>query len=363
MSPHDAKVDLSDKVNVYAITPDLLNSIQTEPSAATPNPDLDKAMSSYEYVVGPGDILSVTVWEHPELSTMGTIRAALPSSASGGSSSGGSASLPPPAASGGQGNVVGADGTIYFPYVGSLKVQGMRLADIRTALTKGLAHYLMTPQVDVAVSQFRAQRVYIAGEVRQPGPVSVTDVPLTLLDAVNQAGGLLPTSDWNRVTLTRQGQETSYSLSKLYRFGDTRQNVMLQGGDLVFIPRSDSNKVFVLGEVKLAHSVSMTLNGLTLAEALSEAGGINEYSSDASGVFVLRRSKDKQSGKLIDVYQLNIKDATSLVLAESFPLQERDIVYVTAAPLTRWNKVINLLLPSLNGLYVNTQTQHLLQSQ
>jgi polysaccharide export outer membrane protein len=100
----------------------------------------------------------------------------------------------------------------------------------------------------------------------------------------------------------------------------------------------------------------MGRNGLTLAEGLAQAGGINELQANASGVFVMRRAVGGEPGQ-IDLYQLDAKQATALVLADDFELQSRDIVYVTAAPVARWNRVIQQLLPTLQGIYLGAATE------
>jgi len=105
-----------------------------------------------------------------------------------------------------------------------------------------------------------------------------------------------------------------------------------------------------MGEVKDVRPVPMTRNGLSLAEALSTSGGYLQDSADASGIFVIRRAPEG-SDHLVDLYQLNAKDATALILADSFKLQRRDIVYVTAAPLARWNRVIRNILPTVQTVY------------
>jgi polysaccharide export outer membrane protein len=125
---------------------------------------------------------------------------------------------------------------------------------------------------------------------------------------------------------------------------------LLQHGDIVHVSRDDTQKVFVLGDVNRAGTVDVTRYGLNLAQALSNTGGLNENTADANGVFVLRKRNLQTDGIIADVYQLHAKNIASLVLAEQFQLQPHDIVYVTSAPLARWNRFISLLLPSIATL-------------
>ena len=287
--------------------------------------------SEYVYKVGVGDVLNITVWDHPELTIpAGQFRSA-----------------------GETGNVVHPDGTIFYPYIGKVKVKDKAVTEIRSLITKKLGDFIEDPQIDVSVAAFRSQRVFVSGAVASPSTVSITNVPLTLIDAINQCGGLSPDADLKSVVITRQASKKiiyeTINVLDLYQNGDMSQNRLLQADDVIHVPRNDGLKVFVMGDVVKASTQRIDRSGLTIAEALNNAGGIDESSADARGIFVLRASEN--STKIADVFQLDASDGSMLILSTQFELQPMDIVYVTSAPVARWNKIIQQLLPSFTSLY------------
>src|SRR5690554_1721892 len=334
-SETDDSTNLDDMVNIHTITPKLLQERMARPDT-TPvfNHQLEMEIQDYDYTVNRGDILNITVWDHPEL----TIPA-------------GSDRSPSEA-----GNWVHSDGTIFYPYVGEVTVAGLKVTEIRDILRRELARYIASPQVDVTVAAFRSKRVYLTGELNKPGTQPITNVPLTLLEAVSNAGGLSDTADWTNVTLTRNGETQRYSLRDLYRQGDTRENLLLRPNDIIHVARNDAAKIFVLGEVGRPSSLNIGRSDITLAEALADAGGFAQATANASGVFVIRKAP-QESDKLAEVFQLHARNATALVLADQFVLQPRDIVYVTAAPVARWNRLIAQVLPSMQTLYYGSITE------
>ncbi len=290
----------------------------------TPNQE-----SYSQYLVGPRDILNITVWGHPELTIpAGQFRSAETA-----------------------GNVVGEDGTFFYPFAGVVQAAGRTVEDIREELTKKLSKYIVKVQLDVRVAAYRSQRVYVVGEVLDPGVYLVKDIPLTVLEAINRAGGATSESDLRNITLTRKDKSYSINLLNLYEGGILSQNVLLQHGDVLNVPDNAFNKVFVLGENTFGRfrgqvrSVVMNKARMTLTEALSEGGGLIQETSDAARIFVFRSGTGKS-----EIFHLDAASPDAFILAERFPLQPRDIVFVDTAPGIRWNRIIRQLQPTMNLL-------------
>jgi len=293
------------------------------------NQDLEKLLvpNPPPYAIGNGDVLSIVVWDHPELAGNALNTGSITPDTSGANSA-------PP------GFVVDHQGRIQFPLIGMVSVEGQTEEQARALLTTKLAKYLANPNVTLRVQSYRSKRVYIDGEVKSPGLQAINDIPMTLVEAINRSGGLLPSADQSRIVLERSQQRYRINLRDLVQKGINPGLVMLAPGDVVRVHSRDESKVFVSGEVLTPKALTMHDGRLTLNEALGESGGISPLSGDARQVYVVRKTADKTR-----VFQLDARVAGSLAMAESFELQPKDIVYVAATPLANWNRNLSLLIP------------------
>jgi polysaccharide export outer membrane protein len=284
------------------------------------------------YAIGRGDILSIVVWDHPELAGAGM--AAASAAADNGNAAVNAANSTP------QGFVVDHEGRIQFPFAGLLSVEGLTEDRARALLTGKLAKYIANPNVTLRVQSYRSKRVYIDGEVKSPGLQAINDIPMTLMEALNRAGGLLPTADQSRLVLERGDVRYPINLRELVQKGINPGSVMLAPGDVVRVHSRDESKVFVSGEVVSPRALTMHDGRLTLNEALGETGGVNPLSGDTRQIYVVRKSADRTR-----VFQLDARDTGALAMAEAFELRPKDVVYVAASPLANWNRNLSLLFP------------------
>jgi len=344
----------------------VLKYTKNSPFSSTTSQD-NKA--NYLYHIGKKDILNITVWDHPELTIPSEDTAA-------------------------NGHVVDNDGRFYFPYAGKIQAYGKTTGQVRDALERKLANFITNPQISVRVALFRSQKVYTSGAVLKPSTLKVSDVPLTVRDAISQSGGVTPNLFTGYASLARGNKKISIDLNRMLKHNDNRQNFLLKNGDRLHVIerdelslavqrentlnpirlrfelqkersiahlkkqlerelKSEQAKVFVMGEVHKPGSVKYQIeDGMTLAEAINDAGSFKEETVNPKGVFVIRQ--ETINDKIPTVYQLPLASVHSMLLAEQFNVRPRDIVYVTATPTTRWNRVLSQLIPSLT--LVNTMS-------
>ncbi|QGZ57351.1 polysaccharide biosynthesis/export family protein [Paraburkholderia acidiphila] len=307
--------------------------------------------ADYVYHIAPQDILGVTVFDHPELSTpQGS------TFSTGGNTTqtvGQALTQPYTNALSGQsdpyGQTVSKDGTIFFPFVGRVMAAGKTPSQLREQLAAGLGPYVKNPQVDVRVLAYRSQKVQVTGDVKTPGPLSMSDVPLTLVDAITRSGGTTDNADINRVRLTRGGKLYTLDANRMLDGGDTTQDVMLQDGDVINIPDRSDSRIFVMGEVKTPTQTSLIRGNLTIADALTQAGGILDTDANPRQIFVMRGMKDNPTQP--EIYRLDMTKPDAIMLSSQFQLKPLDVVYVGTAASTTFNRVLQQVLPTIQTVF------------
>lgn len=287
----------------------------TRPPVAPP------PQGAYMYKVGPGDVLQVNLWDNPE-------RVA------------GDGGLAPNL-------TVSEDGTIFYPYVGEVEVAGKSISQIRTALVGGLEAFLQSPQVEVSVVEYNAHSATLVGEVGAPGQYPISNVPLTLLDAINLAGRD-DAADLSRVLIRRGGREYIVDLVSFINEARAGHNPVLLPGDIVIVNPLPPQRIYTFGEIGVAE-LSLDQQDTSLTSVIAQSGGLDRLRANARGVFVFRANgsltpSGSDQPTDITVYQFELNQPTMYLLSQSFQMRDGDVLFVTQEPISRWNDTVAKLL-------------------
>ncbi|MGN6282863.1 polysaccharide biosynthesis/export family protein [Frateuria sp.] len=308
-------------MQLLQITPELVESSQAQAST------IPQELLSYQpedYRIGAGDTLYITVWDHPELTS--------------------------PAGSQQQtvanGRLVRPDGTLFYPYAGTIKAAGLTVEELRQALTKKLSSFVREPQVDVNVVGYGSHRITLEGAFQHTDAQVLNSVPVTLSQAIGVAGINTQEADLSGFTLTRDGQTYPIDLTALNQGAGGQ--IYLKPGDKLFLPYNDNKEVYVVGEVIRPQAITFKTTALTLTQALGRAGGLSPVTSSGNAVYVIRGS-EKLTQTPAQVFHLNARSPASYALADNFRVKPGDVVWVGASGITKWNRFLSQLLP-LSGL-------------
>jgi polysaccharide export outer membrane protein len=229
------------------------------------------AAQAIDYVVGPHDVLTITVWDQADLSGKFAVE---------------------------------ADGTFTFPLIGRVKAGGLTLRQVEHTLTQRLADgFFRNPQVSAAIEQYRSQRIFIVGEVRQPGTYPLTG-DMTLIEALSRAGSTTATAGGEALVVRDpnqlSGSDVTHVDIKQLQTGSAGTNVVLHDGDTIFVPRAEA--VYVFGQVKNPGAYVIQKD-TTVLQALSLAGGVTDRGSTTriKVVRMLKGEKVESKIKLSDI--------------------------------------------------------------
>jgi polysaccharide biosynthesis/export protein len=183
------------------------------------NPAQPTTTAPDDYVLGSGDQIDITVFGQPDLTATATIR---------------------------------PDGMIALPLVGEVKAGGETVARFEAELTRLYRKYLKAPSVSVALRQFRMNHIYVMGEVAKPGRYDLTD-NMTVLDALTLAGGSTGMANLDGTHISRneagKSKTIAVKVNQLIQGKDAGQNLKLQSGDLIYVPRRGLNLLDILNNI------------------------------------------------------------------------------------------------------------------
>jgi polysaccharide biosynthesis/export protein len=295
------------------------------------------------HTVGPGDLIDVTIWESGP-ATLFPISDMTP---------GFNPALVTSHATSFPEQPVDDDGSIYVPFAGRIPVAGKTLQAIDADIAERLAKKANQPQVMVLMRQSFSSNATVVGEVTHSTRVPLVPGNERLLDALAAAAGVKNPVDKTTIQITRADHVYSLPMDTIIR--DPQQNVPLLPGDVVtalFQPYSFT----ALGATGKIDEVNFESRGITLAQALARSGGLIDSRSNARGVFIFRflpktaltwprePVKTTPDGLVPVVFRIDLTDPASFFLIQNFPMENRDVLYVSNAPITEINKVLAVLL-------------------
>lgn len=313
--------------------------------------------------IGVGDSVQVVIWE----AAAGGLFSAPSSDRVGPGSR--TASIPEQA--------VGPDGAITVPYAGRVQVVGRTSQQVEAAIVTALTGKAIEPQALVTITKNVANTVTVVGEVTGGARVPLTTRGDRILDVVAQAGGTKAPAHETFVTLVRGG--TSVRIPMQAMLTNPAENVYVRPGDVVSVAREPQTFTSA-GATGQNAVVPFDAIGITLDQAIARTGGLNDIRADPAGVFVIRYEQpsdyDQLDLKRPDasapstaapaqvpvIYRVNMRDPNSFFLARRFPIRNKDILFVSNAPLTEVQKVMSMLLPVLGlgataAVVANTTTR------
>lgn len=279
------------------------------------------------YTLSAGDVLSIQLWAYPEITPpiqdISNIKAS--------------------------GYPIDSSGNVQLPLIGQVRIAGKTLAETNRFLRSQFARYLKHPDVVVRVLSYEGRRYFVNGQVMKSGQYTLNDQPISIYTALGQAGGInTETGDNTNIQLIRQGQTYDLNAVQLEKQGFSLHNLLIQPNDTIFVNTKQNQKLYVMGESSKSQAIALRDQGMTLSDVLGESEGINPYSASAAKIYVMRTDlKTKQS----TVYHLNLSSFGNLGLANQFEMQKNDIVYIDATGLTRWQRVVNQIVPFSSALY------------
>lgn len=237
------------------------------------------------------------------------------------------------------------DGKLYYDVADGVQVKGKSLREVSEILSTELADDYPTPIVSVNLAEASSQRVWLMGQLKNPGAYPIAR-PTTLLQAISQAGGMYNGSaggnsteemvDLDRSIVIRDGEPVPVDFTELVKHGDMSQNIYMKGGDYIYLPSVQHSAVYVLGAVRNAGPVRFE-NKVTALSALAVAGG-HDKDAVITKALIIRGSLHNPSVAVINLNGIMKGNATDV------PLAPGDILWVPKSEWTLLKKYVESIV-------------------
>ncbi|HKY32193.1 MAG TPA: polysaccharide biosynthesis/export family protein [Candidatus Polarisedimenticolia bacterium] len=235
--------------------------------------------------------------------------------------------------------LVRPDGMISFAFIGDVQAAGRTVEEVRQDMTGRLAAYLRSPQVTVIAKQFAQKKVYVGGEVRNPGILYLTGKEGTLLDAMYKAGLVTDRASLEEAYIMRGNKIVAADFKELVR-GNLLRNVRLMDQDMIYVPESANRYVYVLGRVRTNQALEVT-QPIPIIQAIARSGGFDRFAKTDSVAVVRGGLKDPRIA-MVDAKELIAGD-----LSQNIMVQPGDIVWVGLSGLGKYNEILQQILTSI----------------
>ncbi|WP_390959881.1 polysaccharide biosynthesis/export family protein [Pseudomonas moorei] len=238
---------------------------------------------------------------------------------------------------------IDSQGMISLPYVGHQFVAGMTLVQVEEMIRQRLRGVTSDVQAHVDLVGDLSGSILVAGAVKNPGRFSTLQGPLTLLDAINQAGGPVMEPYLVNVTVRNGNQAVTLNYEEVL----AGKNIVLQPNSEVVLDRSRQRFV-AMGAVTQPGLHDLPSQNSSLLDALGSVGGLKETNANPKGVFVFRMGDSNlASAPKPIVMRIDMRDPAAVFYAKQVILKPDDTIYVTNAAVYEWQKIIAPIVQTL----------------
>ena len=329
--------------SIVDLTPAVVEQLRAEDRALSAQvPTLSQlAVNARVDTIGPGDVLSISVFE-VGVSLFSPAGASAQMAAGSFDPSAHTQLFPD--------LTVDTEGNVSLPYIGLIKVEGLAPHDVEVQIDRALRGKSQTPQAIVTIKKNISNTVFISGDVRKPGRFELTLNRERLLDAIASSDGSNYSAEDTVIRFSRKGRTLEERMGFI-RAGSADDLELVPGDRIELIKRPRSYTT--LGATDKASQTSFEYGDVSLAEAIARAGGLSDRQADASAVFLFRYDSvpDAENSGAPQLYRLNLLQPTSYLIAQRLKIRDKDVLFFANASANQPSKLVGLLQQLFTPFY------------